>query len=278
MPPPCPQPTRRRGFTLIELLVVIAIIAILAAILFPVFAQARAAARKTSCTSNLRQIGVAFTMYAQDSDERFPWSASNLGSPTTTWYDLVEPYIKVGAKGFGYNGGVKRPFYVCPDFDNTVVPMKPGDPPVPTFPAAQVTSAMSYAANGWLMPMGNKALLPNSPWFPGRDGPLGLANIDAASSVVLLGHALGTRPSIAGDDVTSGCTGNEEGVNGVPPIMGSAAVYCAARYKHSGGAVYLMADSHAKWFRGPDSWACRGSAVAYRKSLSPNAVAWFRED
>ena len=63
---------RRRGFTLIELLVVIAIIAILAAILFPVFAQAREKARATSCLSNLHQIGMANLMYVQDFDERFP--------------------------------------------------------------------------------------------------------------------------------------------------------------------------------------------------------------
>src|SRR5438552_2644824 len=61
-----------RGFTLIELLVVIAIIAILAAILFPVFAQAREAARKAACASNLRQIGTAFLMYSQDHDECLP--------------------------------------------------------------------------------------------------------------------------------------------------------------------------------------------------------------
>lgn len=140
--------SRPRGFTLIELLVVIAIIAILAAILFPVFAQAREAARKTSCTSNLKQIGVALGMYTQDFDECFPWAASNLSTPTTTWYDLVEPYVKVGASGFGYTGGVQAPFYICPSFDNNIVPMRPGDPPVPTFPAGQVTRAMSYAANG----------------------------------------------------------------------------------------------------------------------------------
>jgi prepilin-type N-terminal cleavage/methylation domain-containing protein/prepilin-type processing-associated H-X9-DG protein len=271
------QARSRRGFTLIELLVVIAIIAILAAILFPVFAQAREAARKTSCTSNLKQCGVAFTLYTQDYDETFPWAASNLGSPTTTWYDLVEPYVKVGATGFGYNGGEKT-FYVCPSFDNQSVPMQPGDPAVPTFAAAQVTRAMSYSANGWLMPMANKALRPSSPWFPGKTGPAALASINAPASVVLLGHSLGTRPSIAGDDVTSGCTGNEEGVTGVPPIMGSAAVYCAARFKHSGGSVYLMADCHAKWFKGPASWWQPGAQVAYRKSLAPNAAAWFRED
>src|ERR1051326_9363691 len=63
---------RREGFTLIELLVVIAIIAILAAILFPVFAQAREKARSTACTSNLKQIGTALMMYGQDYDEQMP--------------------------------------------------------------------------------------------------------------------------------------------------------------------------------------------------------------
>jgi prepilin-type N-terminal cleavage/methylation domain-containing protein len=68
-----PQSRTIRGFTLIELLVVIAIIAILAAILFPVFARAREQARKTTCLSNLKQIGTAALMYVQDYDETFPW-------------------------------------------------------------------------------------------------------------------------------------------------------------------------------------------------------------
>src|ERR1043165_7882788 len=77
----------RRGFTLIELLVVIAIIAILAAILFPVFAQAREAARKTSCLSNLRQISMAAAMYTQDYEEVMPGPATRrLGGPPATEY------------------------------------------------------------------------------------------------------------------------------------------------------------------------------------------------
>src|SRR5438445_10640700 len=63
---------RKSGFTLIELLVVIAIIAILAAILFPVFARARESARRATCLSNLKQLGTAFQMYAQDYDETYP--------------------------------------------------------------------------------------------------------------------------------------------------------------------------------------------------------------
>ena len=86
---------KRRGFTLIELLVVIAIIAILAAILFPVFAKAREKARQSSCLSNFRQLATACLSYAQDYDERM----ANLGDywpPTVMWWwcDKVQPYVK----------------------------------------------------------------------------------------------------------------------------------------------------------------------------------------
>jgi prepilin-type N-terminal cleavage/methylation domain-containing protein/prepilin-type processing-associated H-X9-DG protein len=86
----------RRGFTLIELLVVIAIIAILAAILFPVFAKAREKARSASCESNLKQISLAVLMYAQDYDEKFPrdWFVQCVTGPRPNWKDVIEPYIK----------------------------------------------------------------------------------------------------------------------------------------------------------------------------------------
>jgi len=82
----------RKGFTLIELLVVIAIIAILAAILFPVFARAREKARQTSCLNNVKQLNLAFAMYAQDYDEVLVPLAN--GWYTYRWYDLIQPYIK----------------------------------------------------------------------------------------------------------------------------------------------------------------------------------------
>jgi prepilin-type N-terminal cleavage/methylation domain-containing protein/prepilin-type processing-associated H-X9-DG protein len=87
--------TRKHGFTLIELLVVIAIIAILAAILFPVFARAREKARQTSCLSNLKQIGLAAMMYAQDYDERMVHSfIGQSGQGYTPWHEALEPYTK----------------------------------------------------------------------------------------------------------------------------------------------------------------------------------------
>ena len=88
---------KNKGFTLIELLVVIAIIAILAAILFPVFAKVREKARQTSCLSNEKQIGVAITQYVQDYDERFPLGApgtNELGFSGEGWAGGVQPYIK----------------------------------------------------------------------------------------------------------------------------------------------------------------------------------------
>ena len=91
---------KRRGFTLIELLVVIAIIAILAAILFPVFQKIRENARRASCSSNEKQLALGVTMYLQDSDETLPPTQQRDG---TLWPDLVNPYVK--------NAGIR----VCPD-------------------------------------------------------------------------------------------------------------------------------------------------------------------
>ena len=87
---------KRRGFTLIELLVVIAIIAILAAILFPVFAKAREKARQTSCLSNVKQIMLAILQYAQDYDETLIPGALVMAAPSggNEWFEVLSPYMK----------------------------------------------------------------------------------------------------------------------------------------------------------------------------------------
>jgi prepilin-type N-terminal cleavage/methylation domain-containing protein/prepilin-type processing-associated H-X9-DG protein len=117
---------KSRGFTLIELLVVIAIIAILAAILFPVFARAREAARKATCLSNLKQIALAAIMYAQDYDEVLP-TASSTGSccsahpiaPAAQWYAFTGgwPYT-YGAQDYWQLGDVLMPYIKSVDIFN----------------------------------------------------------------------------------------------------------------------------------------------------------------
>ncbi len=109
----------RAGFTLIELLVVIAIIAILAAILFPVFARARENARRASCQSNLKQIGLGLLQYAQDYDEKYANTYIDPGSAGTQkriWAQLAQPYIK------------STQVFQCPSDSSTRVPSWPTSP------------------------------------------------------------------------------------------------------------------------------------------------------
>lgn len=112
----------KRAFTLIELLVVIAIIAILAAILFPVFAQAKEAAKKTTSLSNVKQQALGTMMYIGDYDDVFPMSEygnNGAGCPLIQWYAAVYPYVKSGGKintrgvdqSFGNDGIFKSPGY-----------------------------------------------------------------------------------------------------------------------------------------------------------------------
>ncbi len=132
---------KREGFTLIELLVVIAIIAILAAILFPVFAQAREKARAISCLSNTKQMGTGLIMYVQDFDETYPvnlyLSGSGASTCVVTVYQELNPYIK--------NGGVWK----CPS-DNPGMDFNVGFAAV-GYPSVCVTSPSvrftSYQAN-----------------------------------------------------------------------------------------------------------------------------------
>ncbi len=123
---------KHRGFTLIELLVVIAIIAILAAILFPVFAQAREKARQASCLSNEKQIGLAVLMYTQDYDENYPegrdW-VDGLTDVNHTWLGFVQPYVKTYA------------IFGCPD-DSMAFKKS-------TAPGTWTSIGQSYTANAY---------------------------------------------------------------------------------------------------------------------------------
>jgi len=145
---------RRSGFTLIELLVVIAIIAILAAILFPVFARAREKARQSSCLANVKQIGSAFAMYAQDYDERFPLSVAIYPGSVywgdVAWLARLQPYIK------------NQQLYLCPsapgdnpDWTQSTDPLRSYG----TFPSAAVYGYAAFTLGSYVGTAGFEGVL-----------------------------------------------------------------------------------------------------------------------
>jgi len=226
-----------RAFTLIELLVVIAIIAILAAILFPVFAQAREAARTISCVSNMKQIDLGVQMYIQDFDERMPLffyylaagdpqlgKKDKFGGVYTDvikgWDEVTQPYIKnlqvmwcpsANSPGNDYNN---------PGKDDTTW-----------------TGSMNYAINCEITGRVN--------WM----NPNKLASLAFPATTILLSEA-GTQTSEA---ACMGLNGDEWGWMGdhksnlyQEGATGDTKV--APLRRHKGGANYAFADGHAKWY------------------------------
>lgn len=263
-------PVTAAGFTLIELLVVIAIIAILAAILFPVFAQARAKARQTACSSNLRQIGIAILAYAQDYDETLP--LGNYPNPAKTdnigWQYEIDPYIKANFPDqVGAAAGAALSIYACPDFDSKFADSRPSS---------------SYATNrayfGTLETLvAEQYRITASP----------LANLQSPAQDIFLveggdpiGGAQCTWTEGADDPATFASYGSR--------MKGCVNRYLVGRARHSSGSNYLLGDGHVKWFKAPSpSYKLTSGnytpirsdiGAAYRKSISPNASVWFRED
>ena len=143
----------RKGFTLIELLVVIAIIAILAAILFPVFARARENARRASCSSNLKQIGLGIMQYTQDYDENYPIRNNDASG---NWAQTVQPYVK------------STQLFKCPSNTGKEIMQGGLGPPAPQIPA-------SYGTNHRLM--------------PDRNEPVGLSVLQSASQKIMVSES-----------------------------------------------------------------------------------------
>ena len=232
---------RYRAFTLIELLVVIAIIAILAALLFPVFAQAREAARKTSCLSNLSQIGMATQMYLQDYDGMYPQTK---GHSTTqpqvddadgsienpdigSVFDMIFPYTGQGNKA--PDNQFKQALFACPSDPH------PFDPRCPTEFNPGGPNVISYLVNGYFV------------WGitePGVRSPADTIEYTERRSVTVSGvppycddiYPPWFDPSI--NPLTPG------GYNEMDNRAGAIATV-----RHMGGSNYVFADGHSKWMR-----------------------------
>ena len=238
------------GFTLIELLVVIAIIAILAAILFPVFAQAREKARAISCVSNEKQMSTALLMYAQDYDETFP-----------LWNQAA--WITDGPDGCNPNFDGNYQETSADLWDAKLVPyVKNGHPEI-VAPDKHDYSGVWHCPDGEL---GNKyrtygvsyGFAFDLPGYCTREGQgLKVASVDAPSKFIMVGET-GGDPNTGFPDGVNSNDGNG-GLMNLPKYFEGYAIfnnlaydYSKDRerpYRHSLGANYAFNDGHVKWMR-----------------------------
>jgi len=175
--------SQQRGFTLVELLVVIAIVAVLAALLFPVFSSARAKARESVCTSNLRQLHLAMEMYLQDHDEVFPTSyVATTTGPYTSWRQAISPYVR--------NSDV----FLCPSAEHR------GEKHEELSPERRA----NYALNAWLSPPDLRAI------GGGSGAPVSLASVGDASKTIMLCDAGYSNAPVALDYVHYAGLGMQE--------------------------------------------------------------------
>ncbi len=221
----------RSAFTLIELLVVIAIIAILAAILFPVFARARENARRSSCQSNLKQISLGVLQYIQDYDEKFPGIIVQGGSaanPPYGWADTIQPYLK------------STQIYQCPSDPQAPV-SGPGSADYTDYYINAAlgntgTQAAAVYNNGGI----SQAALENS--------SLTILNIDG-SGVTSTGRPNGSADArYRGNG--NGTTGTGSGTNSPSvPATGGFASSGGIYQRHLEGTNMSFADGHVKWYK-----------------------------
>jgi prepilin-type N-terminal cleavage/methylation domain-containing protein/prepilin-type processing-associated H-X9-DG protein len=206
-----------RGFTLIELLVVIAIIAILASILFPVFARARENARRSSCSSNLKQIALGFRQYTQDYDEKYPVVAVDLTSTATAqatgWAIQMQPYLK------------STQIFQCPSES--------------TAPAAGVVTAGSatYGNAGY-----------SDYWYNSKLQGKSEAAVEYVSLTVLNGDGGNGSAAYGFDGTTVFDTGVVPADAGV---LNGRAIATSQDFglRHLDGLNYAFADGHVKWLK-----------------------------
>ena len=214
-----------RAFTLIELLVVIAIIAILAAILFPVFARARENARRSSCQSNLKQIGLGVRMYSQDYDETLPPISINAAARATPsnpygWADSLQPYLK------------STQIFRCPSDTDTVEFATTGPFAEGPDPTDYVKGYTSYWMNSLADKQSDAAFK-----FPVQ--------------TILLGDGGGGQTANARYS-NNGCHQSRGGLAAVcDGTEGSKAYISGTGYKrHLDGTNHAFADGHVKWQKG----------------------------